>query len=351
VAEDLGCDCLLVYGGASHGEPFRYITNFMPVLGDGFAILRSPTEIDCIMNFDWQIPEARAHSGVPSWRGNFDAPASVAQILASTHPTKIGVIGLDRLPHTTFVRFQTAVPASDWVDAGAAAHLRRIKSDLEIRLLREAGRVTDAALDDLRSFVALGQTEHEIAARAAYTMQSMGAGVSFDPTVIAGDDNPMTIRMPTDRTVQAGDAIMIDIGASVGGYQADAARTFVIGDPSPEQRKVWNVVVGAYDAAMSAIRPGVPAHVLYAAEAVMRTAGYQLVHRVGHGIGLATSFEWPSLDIETAVLQEGMTFCIEPGIYVKGAGNMKLEDDVVVTADGYELLTRCPSDLSIPLRR
>jgi Xaa-Pro dipeptidase len=107
-------------------------------------------------------------------------------------------------------------------------------------------------------------------------------------------------------------------------------------------------VLAAYEAVIELARPGVPCRELHMAGAsVVAAAGYQLAHRIGHGIGLATSYEWPSLDTEESPLEPGVTICIEPGIYTPGAGNMKLEDDVLITATGYEMLTR--SDRGVEL--
>src|SRR5204863_6999948 len=137
-------------------------------------------------------------------------------------------------------------------------------------------------------------------------------------------------------------------GAMYQGYQADATRTFVLGRSNAEQTKVWKTILTAYQAAFDQIRPGVPCHEAQrAAVKVIEDAGYTLRHRIGHGIGLATSFEWPDLANEQAELEPGVTICIEPGIAIRGAGVMKLEDDVVVTEDGCELLTHSERSLDV----
>lgn len=345
------CQCLLVYGAFGYMEPFRYLANFAPVLGDAFLILRDAQAGHCILNFDWQLPEARSISGIERWEGVFDAAPRVAELLAADGLGCIGVVGSNRIPHTAFERIRSAIPGTTWIDlTEPVGRLRRVKSDLEVAMLREAGRITDAAVEDLRGFVRPGRTEFEIAARVANTMHTLGATLSFEPTVISGLDDPITIRMPTGRSVRAGDSIMIDVGACFQGYQADVARTFVLGEPNRLQAEVWDIVTASYAATLEEIRPGVKACRLHESGAgVIEAAGYELVHRIGHGIGLATSFEWPSLDTEEAPLEPGMTFCIEPGIYVPGAGNMKLEDDVLVTHDGFELLTHSSRELILPL--
>ena len=112
------------------------------------------------------------------------------------------------------------------------------------------------------------------------------------------------------------------------------------------QRRVWDAVLGSYEAALEAVRPGTPCVLVHKAAArAAEGAGFSLAHRIGHGIGLATSFEWPDLANEQAELEPGVTICIEPGIAVPGAGVMKLEDDVLVTENGCELLTHSERSL------
>lgn len=344
------CDLLLIFGASAHAEPFRYLTNFVPVLGDAYAIVTAST-IACVLNFNWQLIEAREISGIESWYSNFNPVPLVIEEMKKVSPRRVGVVGLHRLPHTVYAAVQEAFPVVSFIDLNAqVALLRRLKTPFEIRLLREAGRITDLTFDTIRAEIRPGISEFEVAARLSFLIQQSGAGIAFEPTVVSGNDHPIAIRMPTNRRLEPGDSVMIDIGAMVQGYQADAARTFVLGEPSAHQIKVWDVVRRAYDAAFEQIRPGVPCRDVHqAALAVIEGAGYQLVHRIGHGIGLATSFEWPSLDTDPTPLEPGMTFCIEPGIYVEGSGDMKLEDDVVVTAGGYDLLTHSNHDLAVAL--
>jgi Xaa-Pro aminopeptidase len=343
---ELECDAALVYGSQGHTENFRYLTNFAPVLGDMWAISDAERGFACILNFTWQLEEARRASGIDSWQGSFDAVPSVVEAVARRQPARLGVVGLSRVP-AAFVDALRARLDVELVDATEAlALMRRTKSPLEADRLREAGRVTDAALELLHAEAAPGLTEKELAARLGYEMHRLGADWAFPPCVIAGVDDPIPIRNPTDRPLARGDTVMVDLGAAVGGYCGDASRTLVLGEPSPLQEEGWAIVTAAYEAALEACRPGVPcADVHRAAASVIERAGYPLAHRIGHGIGLATSFEWPSLDSEEAPLAPGMTICIEPGIYAPGLGNMKLEDDVLITDSGHELLTTARRDL------
>src|SRR5205814_2513234 len=288
--------------------------------------------------------EARRRSGLSDWRGQLGAASVVAERLAEASPRRVGVAGLDRLPVTAFETIREPLTRTEFVDVGPSfAKLRRRKSPLEVELLREAARLRDGGLDAARAGAKPGVTERELAADIG---RALGPEWAFPPTVIGGNEDPIPIREPTDRALAEGDSVMVDIGAAHEGYQADAARTFVIGEPNDEQKRVWDAVLRAYEAAVEATRPGnrcVDVH--QRAAAATREAGYELAHRVGHGIGLATSFEWPDLANEQGELEPGVTICIEPGIAVEGAGVMKLEDDVVVTEDGCELLTHSDPSL------
>ena len=323
-----------MFGSHGHAEHFRYLTNFAPALGDAWLV-DAAAGTTCVLDFGWQLEEARRRSGVEDWRARFGAAPLVADVLRASQPRRVAVGGLDRLPVAAWEQIRGDF---DVVDVGPELALpRRCKSELELELLREAARLTDAALDVARAGAQPGMSERELAAEIG---RALGPEWAFTPTVMSGNDDPVPIREPTERRIADGDTVMVDIGAAYEGYQADASRTFVVGEPSELQQGVWDAVLRSYEAALSAIRAGVPCRAVE--EAGVRAAeeaGYSLAHRVGHGIGLATSFEWPDLAGTDEPLEVGTTICIEPGIPFAGAGTMKLEDDVVVTEDGYELLT------------
>jgi Xaa-Pro aminopeptidase len=349
LAERAGCDALLVFGADRHGQAFRYLTGFEPVLGDMWLVLADPPR--CFLTFQWQIEEARGISGIEQWQGQLDPVPLVVEALRETGAGRVGLAGLERLPVPAHRALREALPQVDLVDLGDEVdRLRRRKSPLEAETLRAAARLTDRMLDAARAELRPGLTEHELVAALTELVLSAGGENAFEPTVVSGVDEAIPIRRPTARAVDRGDTVMVDVGAAVNGYQADATRTFVLGPPSRAQLEGWDVVRRAYEASLALTRPGVPCRELHrAAAAIIEGAGFTVAHRVGHGIGLATSFEWPSLDTEEAPLEPGMTICIEPGVYAPGIGNMKLEDDVLVTEDGCELLTTSDQTLEVPL--
>ncbi|GEM_PF-1640653 len=352
IAQEKGCDAVLIFGSPGHSQPFRYVTNFAPELGDMFALMTGENEISCVLNFDWRLIEARRISGIDNWQGDLQAmPLIVDTIMNIPRIKSLGVVGTSRLPATDYYYMTAVLPELVTTDISSSVNrLRHKKSAFEVELLKKACNITDEVFATIRSELKPGMTEHEIAARITYLINSQGAGLSFEPVVITGNNDPIMIRATTNRAINVGDSIMIDIGAEWEGYQADATRTFIIGKANPKQEVVWSMVCDALDAAILHLRPGVPMNKThYAAGRIIKSAGYELIHRVGHGIGLATSFEYPSLIDNTSPFEAGMTVCLEPGIYTKGAGNMKLEECFVITEEGYEQLTHADTELIIPV--
>lgn len=349
VLNTAGCDVGLVFGCDGHAQNFRYLTNFVPVLGDSWLVAGS--EWRCVLTFQWQIGEAIGRSGIQRWDAAFDPVPLVVEAVAAQKPKRLGVAGIDRMPVPAFQALTRTVPETEVVDVSdGLAHLRRRKSALEIDRLRAAARLTDSMLDAARRQARPGLPESALAATLATIPLRSGGSLAFPTTVIGGTDTPIPIRMPTARELARGDSVMVDLGAEIDGYQADATRTFVLGSPTAAQRKAWDTVLAAYEAAVERARPGVPCRELHRVAArIIEDAGYRVAHRIGHGIGLATSYEWPSLDTEESLLEPGVAICIEPGVYAPGAGNMKLEDDVLITDEGCEMLTTSDRSLEISL--
>jgi Xaa-Pro aminopeptidase len=346
ILERHGCDVGLVYGTLARAEHVRYLTGFAPSMGDAWLVVRGDDDVSGFLDFTWLVDEARHRSGFDDWRAEFTAEGILLEALATERPRRLGVAGLDRIAATAWDAVRARLPSMDIVDVGAElAALRRRKSPLEAERLRAAARRTDRALEAARQQAQPGMTEAELAARLGY---ELGPEWSFAPCVISGQEDPVPIREPSERELQPGDTVMLDLGASYDGYQADASRTLVLGRPSAAQREAWDAVRRGYAAALAAVRPGSPcAGVQEAAAKAVEANGYRLAHRIGHGIGLATSFEWPSLDREQRPFEPGVTICIEPAVCLDGVGVMKLEDDLLVTDDGCEVLTSADATLTI----
>jgi len=349
IAQRKECDLALIYGSREHPEAFRYLTNFVPVLGDMWGILKGDEQMTCLLNFHWQLKEARTYSGLEDWHGIFDPLPSLLDGLAEASPQRLAVFGMDRITFAAVEAIRKRFPGITLLETdGDFRVIRRRKSALEIELLRQAVHLTEKALCSIREELRPGMLETEVAARLNFLVFSEGADMAFPVTVMSGNEDDSIIRLPLGRRIQEGESVMIDIGAMYEGYQADVSRTFVIGEAGPRQRHAWETILRAYEAVLKLARPGTPCLVLHqTASQILEEAGYPLKHRIGHGVGLATSFEWPSLDSEISVLESGMTLAIEPGVYEFGVGAMKLEDVLLITEEGCEVLSDSARNLTV----
>jgi Xaa-Pro dipeptidase len=229
------------------------------------------------------------------------------------------------------------------------ADLRMRKEESELESMRSAIAVTEKALQTTIDQVAPGMTERGVASLLRMELlRAGGDAMAFAPIVVAGPNAAMPHATPSDRPIRVGETIVIDCGASIGGYAADITRTFVFGALDDELARVYEVVRAANRAGRAAVRPDVPAEeVDKAARQVIEDSGYgeYFIHRTGHGLGLETHEPPYIVGGNEQLLRSGMTFTVEPGIYLPGRGGVRIEDDVVVTEDGAETLTSFPREL------
>jgi Xaa-Pro dipeptidase len=232
------------------------------------------------------------------------------------------------------------------------ADLRMTKDAPELALMREAVQIAERALAATLPTIRIGQTEREIAAELV--VQTLRAGsdaeLPFAPIVASGPNSALPHAFVTDRKIQRGDLLVIDWGAAKGGYFADLTRTFAVGEIDPELKRIYELVRAANAAGKAAAKPGAAcAEVDAAARHIIEAGGYgqYFTHRLGHGLGLE-GHEDPSMHGRNeTTLEAGMTFTVEPGIYVPGQGGVRIEDDVVVTAEGCESLSTYPRELQV----
>ncbi|MBN1889872.1 MAG: aminopeptidase P family protein [Thermoflexales bacterium] len=226
------------------------------------------------------------------------------------------------------------------------AGLRMRKSADELAHMRRAAEIAEAALADTLAVLRSGMTERQVAAELQIACLRHGTeGFPFEPLVLAGANSALPHGATGDQVLQAGQLLLFDFGASAAGYASDITRTFALGTAGEldgELRKVYDIVLAANEAGRAAARPGVPIQAVdRAARAVIARAGYghYFTHRLGHGLGLSVHEPPYACEGDQTVLEEGMVFTVEPGIYLPGKGGVRIEDDVVITAAGCESLT------------
>ncbi len=228
--------------------------------------------------------------------------------------------------------------------SGMAEQQRTIKDGGELQLLQKAIDASDAAMEAVCPEITEGMTEREAAWRMEKAMRDFGAdGLSFDTIVASGPNGAMAHHQPSDRAIQRGEPIVIDMGAIVGGYCSDITRTVVVGEPDETFRKVYDIVLGAQLTAINTVKTGMTGEECdNLARTVIAEAGYgdNFGHSLGHGVGLAVH-ENPRVSPKSGdVLDLDTVFTVEPGIYITGWGGIRIEDIVVLGKDGATPLSK-----------
>ena len=229
--------------------------------------------------------------------------------------------------------------------------LRAIKSPEEQELMREASALNDQATLALINLVADGLPESEMVSELAGIYQRLGCqGFSFEPIIAYGANGADPHHETNDDRPQSGDSVVIDIGSSYKGYCSDMTRTVFYGEPDEESRRVYETVRQAQEAAIKAVRPGATfASIDRAARQVIEEAGYgeYFTHRTGHFIGREVHEAGDVSEFNQAKAQVGQIFSIEPGIYLPGKVGVRIEDLVLVTETGCQVLNQVSKDLIV----
>ena len=238
------------------------------------------------------------------------------------------------------------VPAGGTIEA-----LRAVKDEAELDAIRAAARLADDALTEVLGRGLVGRTEREVALDLEFTMRRMGAqAASFPPIVAAGEHGALPHAAPREEAIPAGTLCVVDWGAQLDGYASDCTRTYATGDIDPRDAEVYALVLRAQEAALAAVRPGPTGREVDAvARSIIDAAGHaeHFGHGLGHGVGLDVH-EGPRLSKQgEAALAAGMVVTVEPGVYVPGAVGVRIEDLVIVTDDGAEVVSGLSKELQV----
>ena len=348
-AQEAGLSGVLV----TPGPDLIYLTGYMPVATERLTMLvlsadREPAMIVPVL----ERPEAEAAPSsskltLSDWADGSDPYEAAAPLLdpkgryaISDAAWAMHVLGLQaNLPDSGYVSMTQALPL-----------LRAVKDEDELERLTAAGEAADKAFYDIVKVQFSGRKETEIGADLADALRTHGHS-EVDFTVVGSGPNGANPHHEVgERVIQDGDMVVLDFGGLLDGYGSDTTRTVHVGEPTDEEREVHEIVEQAQQAGFDAVRTGVACQEIdHAARKLIADAGYgeRFIHRVGHGIGLTTHEPPYMVEGEEHLLEPGMCFSIEPGIYLPDQFGVRIEDIVTVTEDGGRRLNNTPRDLKI----
>jgi Xaa-Pro aminopeptidase len=348
---EVGVDALVV----THPPNLRYLCGFDGSLG---ALLITGSDA-CLIVDGRYITVARERAAASEQLRHVRielAPTSLEGGIAAewsrTSPAVVGVEGA-AMTLARFAALTAVMPARFITTERVVERARLVKDDGEIEVMRLAARMLSAAAAEALGAVRPGRTEIEVAADAELALRRAGfSKPAFETIVASGPNSALPHARPGRRVLRDGDGVVLDFGGVYDGYCVDLTRTVQLGPVSGSFRRMFEAVRAAHAGAIASVKPGVAASVVDTAAREALTArglGEAFVHGTGHGLGLEVHEE-PRVTRQGTgrdeVLQAGMIFTVEPGAYVPGIGGVRIEDDVLVTAMGCEVLTAVPIDMA-----
>jgi len=347
-----GLDALLI----TPGPDLRYLTGYVAKPLERLTCLVLPAHADPVLIVPFLERAAAEAAGVADlglaiadWQETDDPIALVGKIL----PADTAVYGVDdHMWAEKVLRLRAGLPGMEQALAGGVLRDLRIrKTAEEIDALREAGAAIDRVHDRIAEWLKPGRTEREIGRDIAEAIVAEGHVRADFVIVGSGPNGASPHHDVSDRVVQVGDPVVVDIGGTTeAGYCSDETRTYAVGEPDDEFRRYYEVLLAAQNAACEAVRPGIGCQdVDRVARRIIAEAGYgdYFIHRTGHGIGLEGHEDPYIVEGNDAALEPGMAFSVEPGIYLPGKHGARIEDIVVCTETGGERLNLTPRELIV----
>ena len=348
-----GIDLLAVVPGAN----LRYLTGLEMHTSERITLCLVPSDAQPIFVLPGlEAPSAEADLRIEASLYTYtdeQGPRAAFEQLAADLDLEGRVFGVEHLHMRVLElrRLEDHAPRAKFVDADPLLYgLRILKDEAEIEALRRAATANQECFRQVMEHIRPGVTEQELSAvwqRAALEGEDSQLS-DLPPIVASGPNGASPHTTATSRRLQKGDLVTIDAFLLVDGYFSDITRTYAVGEPEEELKRIYSVVQEANAAARDFIKPGVRAEeVDAAARQVIDRAGYgeYFIHRTGHGMGLEIHEEPNIVEGNELLLKPGMVFTVEPGIYLPGKGGVRIEDNVVVTEDGCETLTTLPREL------
>ncbi len=317
----------------------RYISNFTGTSG---VVLISADKAQFITDFRYIEQASKQCEGFEIVKFSNTIPEEIAMQAKKLGIQKLG-FEEDDLTVSSFKSYEKVIEAELVPVSGLIEKLRLIKTDAEIKILKVAADIADAAFKHILDFIRPGKTELEVSNELEFFMRRAGAtSSSFDTIVASGKNSALPHGVASDKVIEKGDFVTMDYGAYYKGYVSDFTRTVAVGEPDPKLKEIYEIVLEAQLRGMEGIKPGMTGK---QADALTRDLitekgyGEYYGHSTGHGIGLEIH-EGPALSFRSdVVLEPGMVVTCEPGIYIPDLGGVRIEDDtLIITNDGNEAL-------------
>lgn len=342
---EMGIDGMLV----TNGQNRRYLTNFTGTYG---VVLISKEQAKLLTDFRYTVQANEQATGfeivhLPTKESVYSEVARHAEAMGIT------ALGFEE-ENVTFAlhrKYIEVVKTELVATAGVVESLRMIKTADELAKIRTAAQIADAAFAHITSYLRPGITELDVSNELEMFMRKQGAsGSAFDIIVASGYRSALPHGVASSKSIEPGDMVTMDFGALYQGYRSDITRTVAVGEPIEQLKAIYGIVLEARNRTVAGIRPGITGKEADAfARDYITQQGYgeRFGHGMGHGIGLDIHEE-PFMSTRcTATIQPGMVLTVEPGIYIPDLGGVRIEDDIVVTEDGNEVLTHSTRDLLI----
>jgi Xaa-Pro aminopeptidase len=282
-----------------------------------------------------------------AWRDGSDPYETAARLLSGAERIAVA----DRLWATHLLGLQRELPEASFSSASPVlGRLRAVKDAQELEALRRAGRAADESFRQILAMPFQGRSEDAVARDLAELLVQNGHARADFTIVASGPNAASPHHEPGGRTILHRDAVVMDFGGELAAYFSDTTRTVVAAEPPEGFEHAYAVVREAQGAGIDMVKPGVAAEeVDRTARAVIEAAGYgeRFIHRTGHGIGREIHEPPYIVEGDRTILEPGMTFSVEPGIYLEGRFGIRIEDIVAVTEDGAERLNRSTRDLQV----
>lgn len=325
----------------------RYMANFTGTAG---VVLISAERAQFITDFRYVEQAAKQCVGFEIVQHTGSIIDEVAEQVKNLGIQKLG-FEAEYLTFSSFQVYEKAIAAELVPVSGIIEKLRLIKTGAEIKILKEAADIADAAFKHIIEFIRPGKTELEVANELEFFMRKAGAtSSSFDTIVASGLRSALPHGVASDKVIEKGDFVTLDYGAYYKGYVSDITRTVAIGEPSAKLKEIYDIVLEAQLRGMNGFKPGMTgkeADALTRDYIAEKGFGEYFGHSTGHGIGLEVH-EGPALSVRSdIVLEPGMIVTCEPGIYIPGLGGVRIEDDTMITADHNEALTHSTKELIV----